>query len=650
MRMKEMRGFVLLKDQLLDESNEEIDGVSTTRLLRRTPVRLPGEEPPFCPPKHLIFDLFFFRQLFDHLEKKKCCSKERKLHVFVVYNTSVRLLDAIGLDGEAQYGNGFWGRRLPGLRKSWYSWQDLCLEVKRHGTPEVPLNLAERIYMTLDDPASSLVARVLSIFMAAIILGNLLVIILTSMGDVCFQLVPFSYPGHCGGHFQRLCILLFTAEYVIKLCCIGFVRVEMFDMGLVMQACVPVALPKTFAETPPLTRGGRLFHWVTSAVNLVDLVSILPFWLQVVLGNLLPPSSTSFLRVIRITRIFRILKTGRYLQMLQVLFKTLAKSGQSMVVLLLFVFIVALVAGCMLQQLEEGEGFDSVPLASFWVMARLISMKDCSFLEGKVLGAPGICVLATVMAFKAILWILPIGQIKAAFDCEYEGVVTTQAMKDELAYEMNRPSWSLWYGLQKSCRSHVELWPGDTTDGPPAGSTHMPVPIFSSKAVMEELEVDIPEGSLRQGCERMPSISVSMSWEPSEEMDEHKGEAPVMPSGTLRLGLRRGNSFPTEGPASWTCRIRVATGCCGSIIEGAKVVSSCGGSSPSFDCCVEFEVNWAIPAAHKYKPTSRRESLQAAAVVVDPAKEEAEFRRRVLSLLEEQGKRITALENLGPKK
>jgi len=60
--------------------------------------------------------------------------------------------------------------------------------------------------------------------------------------------------------------------------------------------------------------------------------------------------------------------------------------------------------------------FTSIPNSVYWAFSQLIGMKHAPLLGEKVTTPMGIVLLALVMSLKGVLWILPIGQIKSAFD------------------------------------------------------------------------------------------------------------------------------------------------------------------------------------------------------------------------------------------
>mmetsp|Transcript_89281 Transcript_89281/g.251268 ORF Transcript_89281/g.251268 Transcript_89281/m.251268 type:complete len:637 (-) Transcript_89281:108-2018(-) len=609
----------------------------------RVPCRLPNEPLHFLPPSELRFDMFFFRQLFDYLEKGGYASKDHKIHIIVLRNVSVKLMDLIGLNGLHAFDKGFFAGAGVS-NKTWFSWKDVIHELDKEGVPEMVLNFPERVYMTLDDPSSSQLARLFSLVMAAIIMLNLGFIILDSLRDgSCGVIFGSDEDGKCGGVFQTVCMVSFSIEYLTKLFTVPFVRVELFDTHLIVEQVVPSHTPEHFGEEPPLSPVKRLARFVLAGMNLVDLVSILPFWITVTVGEVLPSGSTSFLRILRVTRIVRILKTGRYLEMLQVLFKTLARSGRSMVVLMLFVVIIALISGVVLEQLESDVGFASVPSASYWVLAHLVSMKDVAFADSVVETYAGIVVLVIVMSLKGILWILPVGQIKTAFDEEYAVVANTQKMRHDMEYELKRPAWSTWYGLQGSCRMHLEFWREDIDEHVlPFGWASMPVPILQSKPIEAKLEVPIPEGEICTWFGHIPSINVELEWVPSAEMKVDS--PPAMPSGKLTLRLLDTKDFPNTGSKWWTCRVQVPVALTGNTVETQDALSSGDNRNPVFNQERKFTVQWA-PHPVSADASSKEVPVSASAECGDNT-EETSFRNRVLEMLEGQGRRIGTLEAL----
>lgn len=68
---------------------------------------------------------------------------------------------------------------------------------------------------------------------------------------------------------------------------------------------------------PPLWNGKpqwtskllRTYKYAVGALNLVDLIAIIPFWVELLLDT---GSPLGFVRVLRLARVFRIFKLGKY--------------------------------------------------------------------------------------------------------------------------------------------------------------------------------------------------------------------------------------------------------------------------------------------------------------------------------------------------
>eukprot|EP00971_Amphidinium_carterae_P339693 6477643-Amphidinium_carterae.1 len=177
----------------------------------------PGGDCEFSParisPDSLEFDLFFFRQLFDHLVADDMTVRG-KVHVTVLRSLSVKLLDTFGLDGLGPIENDFFGLN-PNHEQVWFTWVDLCNNLIKVGHPVVKLNAFERIYMTLDMPDTSILAHFQMFVMLVVILVNLAMIVIQSLPQSeCPHFLENVATQECGSGVQGFCMAAFSLEYL----------------------------------------------------------------------------------------------------------------------------------------------------------------------------------------------------------------------------------------------------------------------------------------------------------------------------------------------------------------------------------------------------------------------------------------------------
>lgn len=131
--------------------------------------------------------------------------------------------------------------------------------------------------------------------------------------------------------------LLFTAEYILRLLCVG-----------------------------------RPLRYAVSFFGVVDLLAILPTYL-----SLLLPGSQYFLviRILRILRIFRVFKLVQYISEARLLMHALRASARKIGVFLFTVMILVVICGS-LMYLVEGEinGFTSIPKSIYWTIVTLTTV------------------------------------------------------------------------------------------------------------------------------------------------------------------------------------------------------------------------------------------------------------------------------------
>ncbi|WP_027148192.1 ion transporter [Methylobacter tundripaludum] len=116
----------------------------------------------------------------------------------------------------------------------------------------------------------------------------------------------------------------------------------------------------------------RPWLYFKSFFGLVDLVSILPSYLI-----LLFPGTQAMLaiRILRLLRVFRILKLSAYMDEAQVMMAALHKSSRKIMVFLYAVLMLVIVFGSLVYVVESREaGFTSIPRSVYWAIVTLTTV------------------------------------------------------------------------------------------------------------------------------------------------------------------------------------------------------------------------------------------------------------------------------------
>ena len=123
-----------------------------------------------------------------------------------------------------------------------------------------------------------------------------------------------------------VCIVLFTVEYAIRVITSPFVTYtadNQIDIDYSRMDRVPV---KAFSW-------GRLFGYLIVPMNVVDFFAIAPFYIDLLAGE---GGGFSFLRVLRLARVFRIFKMGKYSSGAKLLGRTLVNSFPALQLIVFF--------------------------------------------------------------------------------------------------------------------------------------------------------------------------------------------------------------------------------------------------------------------------------------------------------------------------
>lgn len=183
------------------------------------------------------------------------------------------------------------------------------------------------IIFEADTPAG----KAFDVLLIVAILASVAAVMLDSMAGVRQAHGPFLYAA------EWFFTLLFTAEYLLRLLCVG-----------------------------------RPLRYAKSFFGVVDLLAVLPTYL-----SLLFPGAQVLLvlRVLRVLRIFRIFKLVQFLSEASALTQALRASGRKIAVFLYTVLTLVIIFGALIYLIEgERHGFTSIPTSIYWTIVTLTTV------------------------------------------------------------------------------------------------------------------------------------------------------------------------------------------------------------------------------------------------------------------------------------
>ena len=210
-----------------------------------------------------------------------------------------------------------------------------------------------------DTPAGKLFD--IGLFLA--ILGSVAVVMLESMASIRAE------AGLTFRTLEWIFTALFTAEYVLRLASV---------------------------RNP--------WRYATSFFGIIDLIAILPSYL-----SLLIPGAQRLLavRILRLLRIFRVLKLADYLSESNLLWQAMRASRRKITIFLFTVITIVIVVGTAMYVIEgEAHGFTSIPLAIYWAVVTLTTVGYGDLAPATV---PGRVLAAVVMLLGYAIIAVPTG-------------------------------------------------------------------------------------------------------------------------------------------------------------------------------------------------------------------------------------------------
>lgn len=257
----------------------------------------------------------------------------------------------------------------------------IFLEIYRHVAGYMPISqmdksVKERIFGILDPGDED--SKYFDPFIMVLIVLNVIAVILETVESIYDQYrMLFSA-------FETFSVSVFTVEYLLR----------------VWSCTVQTEFRDSIA--------GRL-RFILTPLALIDLISILPFYMPFLFPDL------RFMRAIRLFRLFRILKLARYSESLRTFGDVLRMKREELSIALFAILILLVVSSSLMYEAEHNaqpDAFQSIPAAMWWGIATLSTVGYGDVYPVTALGK----LIGSVVVIMGIgLFALPTGILASGF-------------------------------------------------------------------------------------------------------------------------------------------------------------------------------------------------------------------------------------------
>lgn len=172
----------------------------------------------------------------------------------------------------------------------------------------------------------------------------------------------------------------------------------------------------------------RPIKYIFSFFGLVDVLSILPAFISLII-----PGSQSLLviRILRLLRIFRIFKLGHFLKEAALIIRVMEASRTRIVVFLFFILLLVTIIGALMYLVEgsSNPGFSSIPRSIYWSIVTVTTVGFGDITPQTPLGQ---FLSGVIMIMGYAIIAVPTGIVSAEMFAEahQNKKITTQACRD----------------------------------------------------------------------------------------------------------------------------------------------------------------------------------------------------------------------------
>lgn len=153
----------------------------------------------------------------------------------------------------------------------------------------------------------------------------------------------------------------------------------------------------------------RPWRYVFSFFGMVDIVSLLPSYLGLVLPN---AKTLATIRTLRLLRVFRVLKLARHVREAHGLIRALKQTWPKITVFISAIVCTIVILGTVMYIIEgdAGSGFDNIPVSVYWA---IVTMTTVGYGDIAPATAMGKIVASLIMLLGYAIIIVPTGLFSA---------------------------------------------------------------------------------------------------------------------------------------------------------------------------------------------------------------------------------------------
>lgn len=174
------------------------------------------------------------------------------------------------------------------------------------------------MFLVFSEPGSCLAGRYFGLFILLVIIYSCVIFCVQSLEEFRLEFELYGTEPDVFFYSELIAIIIFSVEYVTRVLTVSAVPLDRDVHKLARRVSTfrpdqNAELINAMHELKHQREPGHLkkmFDFVISPMNLVDLLAILPFYIERVVGS--ASGELAIVRVLRLARVFRVFKLGKY--------------------------------------------------------------------------------------------------------------------------------------------------------------------------------------------------------------------------------------------------------------------------------------------------------------------------------------------------